>query len=234
MAGEPCRSSKHRATGNPRCRRQAPSRAPLSDRIDQGGFARSRVGRSRRGQRRERSPPLFALAADGHADAGDGETAAGDNRNLRYTEIGGIFSRSAAFRAAAAPHRRWRDAPLIACMLKRGVNGDLSDIPQLRLVCLCHIRRSCRPRRAARNAPPSTPAWVQSRRRCRNCRGEADDGDDGTADALGGRHPRRQRSRQPAQKQAAAKTAIIREKVLIGTRLVKISMTRKLTGLCGF
>ena len=33
---------------------------------------------------------------------------------------------------------------------------------------------------------------------------------------------------------SSGKTAIIREKVLIGTRLVKIGMTRKLTSLCGF
>src|SRR5258708_28300586 len=80
---------KHRATGIPRTGAK-PLACALSDRIDQADL--QSPGLAGRDQARDANGPAAgALATDGHTDAGDGETAAGDNRDLRYTEIRGIF-----------------------------------------------------------------------------------------------------------------------------------------------
>src|SRR6476660_7866818 len=77
---------EHRATGIPGTGAK-PLARPLSDRSDQADLQGPRLaGRDQASDTND--PPALALTADGDADAGDGETAAGDNRDLRYTEIG--------------------------------------------------------------------------------------------------------------------------------------------------
>src|SRR5258705_1270648 len=126
---------KHRATGIPGTGAQ-PLPRPLSDRIDQADLQSSGLaGRDQAGA--TYGPAALALATDGHTDAGDGETAAGDNRDLRYTEIGGMFPVRRRFElqqrhVGGGAMRRY-------CLhVEPGVNGDFSDIPQLRLL-VCAI-----------------------------------------------------------------------------------------------
>jgi hypothetical protein len=78
-------------------------------------------------------PAALALATDGHADAGDGETAAGDNRDLRYTEIGGIFPIGRRLELqqrhiGGGAMRRYR------LHVEGGMNGNVFDVSQLRLL----------------------------------------------------------------------------------------------------
>src|SRR5258706_3840567 len=80
---------KHRATGIPGTGAKPIART-LSDRIDQADL--QSPGLTGRDQARDpNGPAAGAFATDGHTDAGDGETVACDNRDLRYTEIRGIF-----------------------------------------------------------------------------------------------------------------------------------------------
>src|SRR5712675_3074481 len=112
---------KHRATGIPRTGAK-PLACALSDRIDQADL--QSPGLAGRDQASDTNgPAALALATDGHADTGDGETAAGDNRDLRYTEIGGIFPIRRRFElqqrhVGGGAMRRYR------LHVEPGVNGD--------------------------------------------------------------------------------------------------------------
>jgi len=166
-----------------------------------------------------------------HADAGDGEAAAGDNRDLRYTEIGGIFPIGRRFElqqrhVGGGAMRRYR------LHVERGVHGDFSDIPQLRLfVCGIfddlvdraglHAMRRRQHQPGAIKAPvqklPREPTMVTTERPTPSA--------DGTPPPT---------IASAGSERSRGETAIIRRRIFIGARLVKISMTRKLTSLCGF
>src|ERR1700694_2655852 len=80
---------KHRATVIPGAGAK-PLACALPGRIDQANLQSPRLaGRDQAGH--ANNPTARALATDGHADAGDGEAAAGDNRDLRYAEISRVF-----------------------------------------------------------------------------------------------------------------------------------------------
>src|SRR5258706_13059203 len=119
---------KHRATGIPGTGAKPIART-LSDRIDQADL--QSPGLTGRDQARDANGPAAgALATDGHTDAGDGETVACDNRDLRYTEIRGIFPLRRRLELqqrhiGGAAMRRYR------LHTERRVNGDIPDISQL-------------------------------------------------------------------------------------------------------
>jgi hypothetical protein len=177
-----------------------------------GGFAKSPVDRSRP-NRDANGPAALALTTDGHA-AGDGETAAGDNRDLRYTEIGGIFPIGRRLELqqrhiGGGAMRRYRHA-------EGGVNDDFFDISQLRLLVRAIFDDLAEPHGAAHNAPPSTPVWMQSGAGAKLPR-------EPTMVTTSARRPRPtaprlQRSRQPAQR-SSAKTVIIRGRFSSGRGL---------------
>src|SRR5436190_10404821 len=122
---------KHRPAGIPGTGAK-PFPRTLSDRIDQADL--QGPGLAGRDQARDANgPAALALTTDGDADAGDGEAAAGDNRDLRYTESGGIFP---ARRRLELQQRHIGGGAMRRNRLhaERGVNGDFADISQPRLV----------------------------------------------------------------------------------------------------
>src|SRR5436190_4699426 len=176
---------KHRATGIPGTGAKPVPCTP-SDRIDQADLQSPRLA-GRDQARDANGPAALALTTDGHADAGDGETAAGDNGDLRYAEIGGIFPTGRRLELqqrhiGGGAMRRYR------LHVERGVNSDFFDISQLRLP-VCTIfddlvdragLHAMRRRQGQSGCNQGAGAEIAAR---------ADDGDDGAADALGGRHP---------------------------------------------
>ena len=172
---------KHRAAGIAGTRAEPAARA-LPDRIDQANLqCPGLAGGNQAGD--ANGAAATALAANGHADAGDAEAAAGDNRYLRRAKNRRDFPLRRRFElqqrhvggGAMGRHR---------LHIEGGMNADVFHVPQLRLLVGAIFDdfvdraglHAMRRRQHQSGCDQSAGAEIAAR---------ADDGDDGARHAAG-------------------------------------------------